>query len=267
MTEKEYILAGQDSELDRLQLQARVWEPAGRRVLNEIGDGRGARALDLGCGAMGWLRVLSEWVGTDGEVVGTDIDDNMLSAADKFVSSEELRNVALMKDDLFASDLEPGSFDLVHARFQMSPLGRAQEQMESYLRLVRPGGVIVVEELDVGSWHLNPPPTPAVDELILRLKDFFEQWGDPHVGRRLPDLFRSNGIEANVRADVQALPPGHPYLQLPLQFATGLEKPLQAMLGEEKLDQLRTAAKEEIEQPGRWGTTFTLLQCWGQRAL
>jgi ubiquinone/menaquinone biosynthesis C-methylase UbiE len=106
-----YLLAGQASELDRLQLQSRVWEPAGRRLLDKIGEGRGARVLDVGCGVMGWLRVLSEWVGPGGEVVGTDIDDAMLSAADGFVAAEGLRNVALVKDDLFASELEPASFD------------------------------------------------------------------------------------------------------------------------------------------------------------
>jgi hypothetical protein len=51
------------SELERLQLQSRVWEPSGRRLLEELGDGRSARALDMGCGALGWLRILSEWVG------------------------------------------------------------------------------------------------------------------------------------------------------------------------------------------------------------
>ena len=74
-----YLLAGQASELERLQLQSRVWEPSGRRLLEEIGDGRGARALDVGCGVQGWLRVLSEWVGPDGEVTGTDIDEPMLA--------------------------------------------------------------------------------------------------------------------------------------------------------------------------------------------
>ena len=39
----EYLLAGQISELDRLQLQSRVWEPSGRRLLQAIGDGRGRR--------------------------------------------------------------------------------------------------------------------------------------------------------------------------------------------------------------------------------
>ncbi len=266
MTQNQYLLAGQASELDRLQLQSRVWEPAGRRLLAEIGEGDGARVLDVGCGAMGWLRVLSEWVGPNGEVVGTDIDDGMLSAADQFVSTEGLRNVALIKDDLFASDLDAESFDLVHARFQMAPLGRADAQMESYLRLVRPGGIVVLEDLDPGSWHFNPPPTPALDELIARLGDVFERWGDPYVSRRQLELFRDYGIEANVRADVEALPPGHPYLRLPLQFATGLEAGLLTFMDQEKLDQLRNEAENELEQPGRWGTTFTLVQSWGQRA-
>jgi hypothetical protein len=57
-----YLLAGQASELERLQLQSRVWEPSGRRLLEEIGGGDGASALDFGCGVLGWLRVLSEWV-------------------------------------------------------------------------------------------------------------------------------------------------------------------------------------------------------------
>jgi hypothetical protein len=55
----DYRLAGRVSELERLQLQSRVWEPGGRRLLQEIGGGRGTRALDVGCGVLGWLQVLS----------------------------------------------------------------------------------------------------------------------------------------------------------------------------------------------------------------
>ena len=66
MDDPGYLLAGQASELERLQLQSRVWEPSGRRLLEEIGDGHGARALDVGGEVLGWLRSLSEWVGPDG---------------------------------------------------------------------------------------------------------------------------------------------------------------------------------------------------------
>jgi ubiquinone/menaquinone biosynthesis C-methylase UbiE len=139
MTSPTYLLAGQASELERLQLQSRVWEPSGRRLLEEIGDGRGARAVDIGCGVLGWLRLLSEWVGPEGEVVGTDLDEAMLAAAARFVADEGLGNVVLRNDDLFATRLEPASFDVVHARFELTPLGRGQEQMEAYVRLLRPG--------------------------------------------------------------------------------------------------------------------------------
>jgi SAM-dependent methyltransferase len=259
-----YLLAGHASELERLQLQARVWEPSGRRLLEEIGDGGGARALDVGCGALGWLRVLGEWVGPDGEVTGTDFDQAMLRAADEFVAEEGLRNVRLVKDDLFASELEPHSFDLVHARFEITPLGRPSEQMETYVRLARPAGTIVLEDPDPGSWHFNPP-APALERLIeLIIEAFRLSGGDWEASRHHLQLLRGFGIEGNVRADVVALPPGHPYLGLPLQFATALETRLLALVTADELDNLRMNAESELQDEGRWGTTFTLVQCWGR---
>ena len=265
MAQGSYLLAGQDAEFERLRLQSRVWEPAGRRLLEQMGDGQRARALDVGCGAMGWLRLLSEWVGPDGSVIGTDIDDNMLSAADAFVTSEGLGNVALIEDDLFASDLEPASFDLVHARFQLSPLGRADEQMAAYLRLVRPGGTVVLEDVDAGSWHLLPP-TQAVDgRLIPLLAQAFDTAAGGQAGLILPRVFRDAGIEPAVRAEVQALEPGHPYLRLPLQFASALDGLLRTLIDGDELDRILDEAETELTDPDRWGLTFTLVQSWGRR--
>ena len=135
-----YLLGGQPTELERLQLQSRVWEPAGRALLARLPAGSGGRILDAGCGVMGWVRILSEWVGPEGSVVGSDIDDKMLAGAGSFVEAENLRNVTLLSDDLFSSQLPAGSFDLVHSRFQIAPLGRADEQMAVSTRLLKPGG-------------------------------------------------------------------------------------------------------------------------------
>jgi SAM-dependent methyltransferase len=259
-----YLLAGQASELERLQVQSRVWEPSGRRLLEEIGDGRGTRALDVGCGVLGWLRVLSEWVGTDGQVTGTDIDEAMLAAAGRFVTQEGLRSVGLVRDDLFASELEQDSFDLVHARYEITPLGRGHEQMETYIRLARPGGTIVLEDPDTGSWHFNPP-APALERLIDLIQEaFLLNGGDLSAGRQNLDLLREFGIEGDVRAEVVALPPGHPYLRLPLQFATSLEERLLRLMSADELGELRKQGEAELQEPERWGTTFTLLQCWGR---
>ena len=172
-----------------------------------------------------WLRLLSEWVGSDGEVVGIDIEDAMLAAAGQFVDTEGLGNVVLTKDELFASKLESSSFDLVHARFQIAPLG-------------------------VDQTRSPPPPTPPAGRHggaggagceLVAFQPSCGRLGEPgrahravvraarrrHPGRlKLLDLLRGFDIEGNVRAEVLALPPGHPYLRRPLQFATALEERL-----------------------------------------
>jgi SAM-dependent methyltransferase len=262
VSQEEYLLAGQASELARLQLQAQVWEPSGRLLLSKIGGGSGRRALDVGCGALGWLRILSEWVGPSGQVVGADIDESLLGAARSFLESEGISNVELVVDDLFDTRLETQSFDLVHARYQIAPLGRGPEQVASYRRLVRPGGTLVLEEWDLGSWHFNPP-APAAERLIGSISAIFAGLGG-EAGRGLPELLGEAGVqEPELDAHVIALKPGHPYLRLPLQFSAALESRLLETLSEEELASLRREAETELAEPGRWGTTFTLIQCWG----
>lgn len=262
-----YLMAGQPSELDRLQLQSRVWEPAGRELLARIpAPGAGCRALDLGCGVMGWLRLLSEWAGPDGWVVGADIEEKMLANAKVFLESEALGNVELVRDDLFRTGLPDASFDLVHSRFQIAPLGRGAEQMAVYRKLLKPGGWLVVEDPEMGSWRVNPQ-APAVAELIALIdRGFLAAGGDFNAGRALPDLFRAQGMEPEVQARVLALAPGHPYLRLPLQFAASLRPRLETLMQADALDGLLRRAEEEIGRPGCWGTTFTLVQVFAKAA-
>ena len=261
---KQYLLADQPSELERLQLQSRVWEPSGRELLTKLGDGSGLRALDVGCGALGWLRILDEWAGPSGHVVGTDIDGRLLDAARAFLEEQEITNVELAVDDVFDSRLALESFDLVHARYLIAPLGRGREQVASHQRMARPGGLIVLEEWDLGSWHFNPP-APAAERLIRSLSEIFAGLGG-EAGRGLPELLREIGIEEpEMDAHVIALEPGHPYLRLPLQFSVALEARLLEALGGDELTTLRREAEGELAEPGRWGTTFTLVQAWGRR--
>ena len=263
MSQENYLLAKQPSELERLRLQSLVWEPTGRQLLSKAGDGSGARALDVGCGAMGWLRILSEWVGPSGRVIGTDINERLLDAARSFLEEEEIANVELAVDDLFDSKLEPQSFDLVHARYVIAPLGRGREQVATHRRLVKPGGSLVLEEWDLASWHFNPT-APAAERLIRLLSEIFAGLGG-EAGRGLPELLREIGIEEpGIDAHVIALRPGHPYLRLPLQFSVALESRLLETLSEDELASLRRDAEAELAEPGRWGTTFTLIQSWGR---
>ena len=108
------------------------------------------------------------------------------------------------------------------------------------------------------------PPAPAAERLIRSLSEIFAALGG-EAGRGLPELLRETGIEEpGLDAHVIALKPGHPYLRLPLQFSVALESRL-LEVSDDELASLRREAEGELAEPGRWGTTFTVIQCWGRR--
>ena len=259
-----YLLEGRSSELERLRVQSRTWEPAGDSVLAQLGTGHGRHVLEIGCGVMGWLRILSRWVGDTGTVVGTDIDQAMLAAGRSFCAEEALANVRLLHDDAFASALPAASFDLVHMRFQIAPLGRAAEQVANAVALTKPGGWIVLEEPETGSWRENPLAPAAAHLRALIIEAFARAGGDLNAGRRLPEYLRGAGIEAKLQCACLPLEPGHPYLQLPVQFGASLRPRLLDLVPEGELDHLLAEARAELAEPGRWGMTHILVQAWGR---
>jgi SAM-dependent methyltransferase len=247
-----------------LHMLALQWEPAGEHLLAELGDGAGLRAVDLGCGPLGWLRLLSTWVGPTGEVVGTEVTDETAQEARQTVRSEGLSNVSVAVDDVFNSWLPERSFDLVHARFLLAPLGRHEEQLASYRRLLRPGGWLVVEEPQSRTWRFNPP-APACERLLdLALCTAAKRGRDGDIGGRLPGLVRRYCDPLSIRAHVLALPPGHLYRLFPMFLAAALREPIAEAIGAEQLDALFAQGEEELRDPERWCTSFVLVQVYGR---
>jgi hypothetical protein len=71
------------------------------------------------------------------------------------------------------------------------------------------------------------PPSDAWDRLkTLILEAFRRGGGDFNAGRRIHAMLQERGAEdIRIRAAVVALPPGHPYLRLPVQIRDVVEKP------------------------------------------
>jgi ubiquinone/menaquinone biosynthesis C-methylase UbiE len=245
-----------------MHMQALQWESAGAQLLAELGDGSGLRAADLGCGPLGWLRLLSGWVGPTGRVVGTEVTEATAEPARLTVRSEGLSNVGVVVDDVFSSWLQPGSFDLVHARFLLGPLGRHDEQLDTYRRLVKPGGWLVVEEPDSSTWRFNPdaPASQRLYELALRV--LARSGRDLDIGRQLHGMLRRFCERPELRAHVLALPPGHVYRSLPLMASAAMRDAFAEEIGASELDSLIAISEEELRDPERWCTTFTMIQAF-----
>jgi hypothetical protein len=83
--------------------------------------------------------------------------------------------------------------------------------LSEMVALVRPGGVLAVQDVDAISWTCEPPH-PAWDRLLLAVVTVWREGGNPFIGRQLPGLLRALGlIDVGVDAHVRVWRPGDLY--------------------------------------------------------
>jgi SAM-dependent methyltransferase len=216
---------------------------------------------------MGILEPLSRRVGLTGRVLGIDLDEVQLRAARGFVEERQLANVNVEPRDAYHTGLPRDSFDLVHVRFVFAPVGRDGELLRETLSLVKPGGVIAIEEPDGSSWNCFPSAAAfnGLRDIVLRV--FRARGGDFNAGQRIYGMLREAGVaDLQVRAAVLALEPGHPYRRLPILFATAMHQSiLDHGVKKTELDEAIAHCEEAVADSGRIVVTFTTMQTWGRK--
>ena len=148
MRDDKYPLVAGPAEIERLRIQAESLSDEAAIMLDSIGIQPGMACLDLGCGAGGITDLLSARVGSTGRVLGVDVEEFSLAAARAWADRLGLANVSFRAGSIFANDLAPESFDLVHLRYVITTIGRHEEVVRSALRLVTPGGTLALQEAD-----------------------------------------------------------------------------------------------------------------------
>ena len=135
-----YALGSSSGESARLQRQAEELLPDSAVLVDRVGLRPGDGAIDVGCGPRGVVDLLAERVTPGGRVVGLDADPAHVAMACEFVASRGLSDVEVVCGDARHTDLESGSFDLVHARTLLITVPQPAEVLREMVRLARPGG-------------------------------------------------------------------------------------------------------------------------------
>ena len=135
----------------------------------------------------------------DGLAVGLDPDEHFLDLARQ--ESARLGISAIFRagtvDNLHA---ETG-YDLVYARFVLSHLPEPAEVIGQMVRVVHPGGMIVIEDVDFAG-HFCYPPNAAFARYVALYQTAVRLRGaDPDLGPRLPGILDDAGVES-VHLDV-----------------------------------------------------------------
>lgn len=198
-----YALERTAEEYERLRTQARVWEAATGRLLDQVALAPGARCLDAGCGPGESMRLMAQRVGRSGHVTGVDLDGPLGAQALAMLHGAGHRQCEFAHFDLTSDGAIAGApFDLVYARLLLFHLPQRVQVLRRLWDAVAPGGHLLVQDYDMRTCGVLPA-VESVDELVRVVIDAFSASGcDVHTGARLPDLFAQAGIGAPDGTDV-----------------------------------------------------------------
>ncbi|MFF2369390.1 methyltransferase domain-containing protein [Agromyces sp. NPDC058110] len=156
-------------------------------VVLDVGSGPGTITIDLA------RRV------RPGRVIGVDASAGIVADATGLAASSGVENVEFRVGDAYALEFDDDSFDVVHAHQVLQHLGHPIDALKEFRRVLRPGGVLAVRDVDYGG-VLTSPASDALTRW-LELYRAVHAWngGEPDAGRHLKAWVRAAGF-----ADVTA---------------------------------------------------------------
>ena len=192
-----YSLGSEDHEVARLDAQATLLDRATVMLLRAGGIRRGMRVLDLGTGLGHVAFAAAELVGAEGRVLGIDNDLKLLGVAIGRASAHP--QARFVEGDVRTwRSQEP--FDAVIGRLILFHLPDRLAVLRHHIAGLRPGGLVVALDFDLGSIRAEPP-VPLVDEAVEWTNATFLSAGAcPTIGARLASLLAEAGL-----ADVQSI--------------------------------------------------------------
>lgn len=164
--------------------------------LERTGIERGWSCVEVGAGGGSIASWLCRRVGDEGRVLATDIEPC-------FLHSLSFDNLEVRRHDIRTEGLPERQFDLAHTRLVLHHLPGRELALQRILAALKPGGWIVVEELDLLSALPDSAVSPDEEEVpILRAcyQVLTARGVDLRYGRRLPQRLVANGL-VNVGAE------------------------------------------------------------------
>lgn len=267
MDEREYIIRGGAAGRERLRILSRVMQPSTHALLRRAGIHAGMACLEIGCGGGDVAFDMARMVGPSGHVVGTDIDQEKLELARREASELALRNIEFRREDITQNE-PAGQFDFIHARFVLTHLAHPAAALTKLRRVLRPGGVIVLEDIDFRGCFCHPD-SPAFWRYVELYTEAVKRKGaDANIGPRLPSLLSHAGFE-NVQVNV--VQPAGTEGEVKLITPITMENIADAVVSEglataNETAQIVAELWEYARTPGTVGSLPRVVEAWGYQA-
>ncbi|MCM3361796.1 demethylmenaquinone methyltransferase [Niallia sp. Sow4_A1] len=121
--------------------QHKLWR---KDTMKRMNVPKGSACLDVCCGTADWTISLAEQVGPNGEVIGLDFSENMLSIGKQ--KTAEYKNIQLIHGNAMELPFADNHFDFVTIGFGLRNVPDYLTVLKEMRRVVKPGGMVVCLE-------------------------------------------------------------------------------------------------------------------------
>lgn len=263
----QYAIRGGIAGRERLRVLSRTMQPSTTALFERLPIGSGLSCLDVGCGGGDVTLELARRVAPEGRVIGVDVDETKLDLARREAEAAGLRNVEYRLLDIRTQDAGT-DFDVVYARFLLSHLADPARISEAFHRHLRPGGLVVVEDVDF-SGSFTWPDSPA----FRRYHELYNavvqrRGGNANLGPELPILLADAGFgQVGLHLVQPVATEGEAKLLNPLTMENIADAVLQdGLASREEIDAVVRELYDFAANPRTVAGTPRVVQAWGRRA-
>jgi ubiquinone/menaquinone biosynthesis C-methylase UbiE len=197
---------GVDSEVERLRQQLMMtWEKEARD-LRWWGLTDDMSVLELGSGPGFVTEQLARLV-LGGKVTGVEYDALLIDKAQDYLRGNAAGTWEIVQGNVMSMDFPDNTFDFAYGRYLFQHLPDPVGAVGEVLRVLKPGGKLVIADVDDQLNIFDPPASDeikAVDERVNKAmqQDQASKGGNRLVGRSLLRILEQGGFES---LDIEAI--------------------------------------------------------------
>ncbi len=161
-----------------------------RRMLDLINAQEGDHILDVGCGVGHQVKRLAQLVGSTGRVEGVDMSETLIAVARRRSGELDLP-IGYHVGKAYPLEYSDETFDICWSERVFMFLEDPQQALAEMIRVLRPGGRVAVQDLDLDAFIVDVPDQGLTRRIVHFLGDSMTNgW----MGRQLPTLFKNAGL-------------------------------------------------------------------------
>ncbi|HMS64285.1 MAG TPA: methyltransferase domain-containing protein [Ignavibacteria bacterium] len=192
---REYILGINQTELERLEFQTKVWKKFTNEFLDNIPVKKGSNCLDIGSGPGFVSMELRERVGEGGEITALEPSEFYLNYFKEHCKKMKWNNIRFIQGIAEEAEIEKDYYDLIYLRWVIDFVSEPEKLLLKLTGCLKKGGIIAIQDYAYEGIILFPKGG-AFDDIAEIVRDYWRYGGgDPYFTVKIPSIFKRIDIE------------------------------------------------------------------------